>query len=117
MKRSPLARHTPLRRRRRMRIINRKRRAKLRAEAFGVQAELCKSQRCCSCGRWGAWPHHEPPRRYGNTGGRDEDTVPLCAHCHTVRHDHGLSALAVDLGAVKREMRRRVLELAGEEPC
>ena len=116
MKRSRLTRHTPLRRRRRMRVINRKRRARLRAEAFGIQAELCRRTRCFACSSWPAEPHHEPPLKMGGVGADDSDTIPLCRKCHDRRHDEGLSALAVDPEAAKAEMRRRVLELAGEGP-
>jgi hypothetical protein len=62
-------------------------------------------------------PHHEPLR---SQGGRDSDTIPLCADHHQLgrfgtraRHAYGQASdfygpFGIDVEAVKTEMRRRV---------
>lgn len=81
---APGLRRTPLR------PVNPKRRARARAEAFGPQAELCRTLPCCACNAPPpSDPHHEPTR---GAGGKDRDTVPLCRSCHDRVHIHGLRA-------------------------
>lgn len=88
MKRTALRRRTPLHRKVRVRRMNPRRLAKRRARDFAEQAAACRAMPCCiSDGCDGAVaPHHEPPR---SLGGRDRDTVPLCAKHHRQRHDWG----------------------------
>lgn len=111
-----MKRSKPIRRRARL-GTNLERRKEKRAEAFGVQAELCRLQRCAACRREPCAPHHEPPRRIGNAGGKDEDTIPLCEACHNLRHGINGGKLAlqektgIDYEAAKRKM-RKLAELA-----
>lgn len=120
-----LTRKTPLRRtgglkRTPMKRVNKERKARRDAEAFGEQAELCRRIPCVVC--WdelfgqptGAHlddpeiitpgcsePHHIPTR---GAGGIDKDTVPLCRAHHQEWHDAGEQTFAdkygVDLRAV-----------------
>lgn len=114
------------RRSRRLRSVNLTRRVENRRRAFGVQADLCRCTPCCACGAPPpSVPHHEPPIGLGGANPEDANTVPLCAGlqgCHLgIRHgiNGGRRELeerfGVDLDEVKREMRRRVRELAGEK--
>lgn len=89
MKRSPIIRTTPLRRKTRMRWCSRKRRKERHERDFGAQAERCRTLPCTICGRRPAEPHHEPTRA---AGGRDKDTLPLCRDCHDERHAIGRPA-------------------------
>jgi hypothetical protein len=125
VKRTPLARKTPIRPGKRIRKVNAKRAAERRAECFGRQADLCRRLPCVAC----AWPHHitwrdavrltldrgeaialptaephhEPPRSCGSV---DKDCTPLCRLHHTERHTLGRKgfeeAHGVDLRAVAR---------------
>ena len=95
MKRTALARKTPLRNRRPLarrtaiRRVNHQRARTRRARDFGPQAALCRTFACVVCWSGPVEVHHEPPR---SCGGRDANTVPLCPACHRERHDIGLRA-------------------------
>lgn len=127
MKRTGLKRKTPLRRTGGLKRVNKGRKARRDAEAFGEQAELCRSLPCVVClppgssdyyqgfaaaqiecelsgGRgYGCQsdPHHIPTR---GAGGVDKDTVPLCRVHHDEWHSTGEHTFAakydVDLRAV-----------------
>jgi hypothetical protein len=100
VKRTPLRRGAPMRRRSRLRSRNPERAAARREVAFGAQAALCRELACSACGlRVPTEPDHVRTR---GAGGRDEDTVPLCRTCHDYRHANGHGGmvwrvLAVDL--------------------
>lgn len=87
MKRTPLKRGASLRRRTRLRLVNRVRMAKRRARDFGDQAQLCRRSHCPACGAWPCDPHHWPTRARGGT---DRDCMPLCRACHTLVHTIGV---------------------------
>ena len=79
--------------------VNRKRKARVDAETFGVQAEWCRSQACCCCGAPDpSDPHHEPPR---SVGGKDRHTLPMCRKCHRLRHDRGVETFWCELSPVR----------------
>ena len=104
MKRSPIKRHT------RMRRVNRKRLAARRAEQFGPQAEWCRTLPCCVCGRKPpSDPHHIVSR---GAGGSDRDCVPLCRDCHTEIHTIGRDSFEakhnVNLRAVAEALHERL---------
>lgn len=87
MKRSPLTRRTPLRRKIRIKLRNPKRLAKLRASQFGPQAALCRTMPCCCCkAPPPSDPHHLKSR---GAGGDDSFCVPLCRRCHQAVHTQG----------------------------
>jgi hypothetical protein len=106
VKRTPLKRRTPIQRRSRVKRFNAERMGKRRMQTFGAQALLCRRLPCCACRRkfWDmtvstfitcpntqaddmCHAHHEPPR---SCGGKDADTVPLCAAHHHERHSIGV---------------------------
>lgn len=113
MKRTPLARKTPLRpgkplkrgkplrdgtrleREGPLPKRNPKRLAKLRAQQFAEQADICRALVCIFCGGEPCVPHHTTCRGMGGVKGKDEHTVPACATCHQRIHDNGESALPV----------------------
>ena len=127
MKRTGLKRKTPLRRTGGLKRVNKERKARRDAEAFGHQAGLCRQMPCVACEllkypgmateAWSqyaartmrapvtAWfgsdPHHIPTR---GAGGIDKDTVPLCRAHHDEWHRTGEHTFAakydVDLRAV-----------------
>ena len=115
MKRSPLQRTAPLRRKTGVRRFNRARLAKRRAVTFGAQAQWCRTALCCVCNRTPADPHHEPPR---SVGGRDRDTVPLCRQCHDERHCVGLNEFqqrhGIDLRGLAAEIHVALEERDGK---
>lgn len=80
------------RRRTKLAPVNRARRAKRKAEAFGPQAELCRTLPCCACG---AAPPSDPAHvRSRGAGGKDRgNVVPLCRRCHDLQHQSGWQAL------------------------
>jgi hypothetical protein len=134
VKRSPLpARKAPLRRSR-LSPVNRKRRAKRRAECFGEQARLCRLLPCVvehgddwAKPEWVPWardflasgceflplsePHHEPPR---SCGGKDADCVPLSREKHRERHDIGRPAFEAKYGVDLRAIAARIHEVLSE---
>ena len=98
-----LKRTTRLERKTRVRPVNTERRAALRAEQFGHQAERCRIMDCCACGRRG--PSDPAHLRSRGAGGRDHgNIVPLCRTCHSMQHAIGIKTfqarVAVDLLAV-----------------
>jgi hypothetical protein len=130
VKRSPLpARKAPLRRSR-LSPVNRKRRAKRRAEAFGEQAELCRHLPCVvahsswwlvngiqsavalavlgSTIRGQSEPHHVPSR---GAGGTDKDCVPLSAELHREFHTIGEQSFAAKYAVDLRAIARRIHEV------
>lgn len=82
MKRTALARRTPLR------PVNSKRRAKLRAEQFGPLARWLVGMPCCvpGCLRYSGPPHHVKTR---GAGGAERDQVPICQEHHEDIHSLG----------------------------
>lgn len=111
MKRSPLARKTPLapgtkpmKRGGRVRAVNPKRRKALSEEQFGEKAVWIRAMPCCVCGyRPPSDPHHVKSR---GAGGRAEDVVPLCRLCHDWIHASGRysfeRAKGIDLRVIAR---------------
>jgi hypothetical protein len=86
VKRSPLKRSKPLKRRVRLRAINRVRIKARRAVEFGAQAAMCRGLPCLVCGARPSDPHHVKSR---GAGGRDEHCVPLCRTHHDYFHSAG----------------------------
>lgn len=125
MKRTPMkpgkppSRKSRLTRKTRVKPKNAKRAAKRKAEAFGPQAELCRTLPCCVCGlepygdRY-THPHHEGHSR--GAGGKDEECIPLCWACHQLRHSKGygtfwkrIAKLGTEYpGVVQSRLRARV---------
>lgn len=100
-RKSPMRSRKPLARKTALAKANKKRRAKAYREAFGRQAQLCWSMPCTVCVELGipqrarTEAHHEPPR---SVGGRDGDTLPLCADHHRRRHDKGAPSFWAEYG-------------------
>jgi hypothetical protein len=130
VKRTELKRRTLLRSRTRLAPVNRKRRAKRRAEAFGEQAELCRHLPCVvahsswwlvhgiqsavalavlgSTIRGQSEPHHVPSR---GAGGTDKDCVPLSAELHREFHTIGEQSFSDRYGVDLRAIARRIHEV------
>lgn len=86
---SQLARGGGLKRTTRVKATNPKRLAKRRAEAFGPQAELCRTLPCLICNR--AAPSDPDHVRSRGASGKDRaNVVPLCRDCHMRRHGKGI---------------------------
>lgn len=73
---------------------NAKRLAKLRAQQFGPQSDLCRRLPCLRCFHRPAEPHHVKSR---GSGGLDSATVPLCRRCHEEVHQHGPGIVTLQL--------------------
>lgn len=110
---SRLRRKAALRRKTLVKAVNRKRRAKRHAVAFGPQAELCRSLPCFACG---APPPSDPHHlRSRGAGGDDSECVNLCRECHTEFHTVGRAAfearhgvdIAAHRDALREELERR----------
>lgn len=112
----PIQTRTRLERGKRVNPINRKRRAKLRAQQFAEQAALCERLPCVFCGHpEPSTPHHVVRRGMGGVKGKDCDTVPACEECHDAIHQHGDSARPVEHGALSTLI-HNVLSLLAERP-
>lgn len=83
-----MKRSAPLQRKTRLKPVNSKRRAKRQAEAFGPQADLCRTLCCAFCG---AEPPSDPMHVMSRgAGGKDRgNVVPGCSHCHGNQHQLG----------------------------
>ncbi|MGB1592414.1 MAG: hypothetical protein ACPIOQ_06645 [Promethearchaeia archaeon] len=107
MKRTPLSRKTPIRKR------NAKRMAKRKLKYWGPPGyvEFVKGKRCCACHKGHPECAHEPSRAAGGTW---KDIVPLCSGCHRTRpgavHQIGRSEFEkrnrVDFDEVKARLLR-----------
>ncbi len=88
MRRSPLRRTGPLKRKRGLRKINVPRQTERRKQNFNAQAELCRTLPCCACGLdpWDEQPTHPHHWPTIGAGGKDSDASPLCHACHSVFH-------------------------------
>jgi hypothetical protein len=89
--------------------VNAERKAKLMAQQFGRQAELCRHLPCCACrpelygptlealkyftNRRQSDPHHSPTV---GAGGLDGDTSPACWSCHRRLDSWGMSERALE---------------------
>lgn len=96
-------------RKKRMPRVRPDRKAKLLAEQFGDQAELCRHLPCCACHpelygpdlqalqyltkRRQSDPHHSPTT---GAGGKDGDTAPACRRCHRRLDSPGMSERALE---------------------
>lgn len=96
MKRTALLRRTPLRkgtvrlRRSHLAVSNLERKARLRAQQFGPEAEW---MRCLPCATCGARPPSEPSHvKTRAAGGGRQDQIPQCPSCHRLFHGKGASA-------------------------
>lgn len=88
MKRSALARRTPLREKTRLRPVNPRRRAKLRVKDFGHRARWLMDMPCCvpGCSLHSGPPHHVKTR---GAGGTKRNQVPICWEHHMEIHSLG----------------------------
>lgn len=86
MKRTPLKRGKPMKRRVRLRAVNWARLKARRAACFGPQAALCRSMPCLACWATPCDPHHVLSR---GAGGLDCHCVPLCRKHHSQFHSLG----------------------------
>lgn len=87
MKRTPLKRGASLRRRTRLRPVNRVRMAKRRALCFARQSELARSLPCFTCG---APPPSDPSHlKSRGADGKDDAVIPQCRPCHRAFHSEG----------------------------
>ncbi len=130
-----LKRRTPLKRtgglkRTPMKRVNKERKAKRDAEAFGPQAEFCRMMPCAACGGWGLdtyrkyakrqaeWtfglaftrvsdPQHCPTR---GAGGKDKDTLPLCREHHMEAGRIGELSFNAKYGIDQRAIARAIHE-------
>jgi hypothetical protein len=120
MKRTPLARTTPLaqgpgpERRTPIKARNPKRRASRWTIAFGSPERVGKIRAlpCCACGRLPSENAHVVSR---SAGGTWRDIVPLCggpAGCHALQHRVGIETVqrewGVDLRALADRLAREV---------
>ncbi len=93
----------------RMRKIRPDRKAKLLAEQFAEQANLCRHLPCAACNPGLYWPHLDAVEHYSRkrisdphhtptvgAGGKDRDTVPLCRRCHMRLDSPGNSEAALE---------------------
>lgn len=113
MKRTPLRRHTPLRRTSApargapIRKRNAKRRARLFQAQFGSRERVEWMHRtpCCACGsRERIHAHHVTSR---GAGGTADDMVPLCATCHDRVHAIGQRRFEAEHGLNLRALARQ----------
>ncbi len=84
LKRTGGLKRSRLKRTGKIKPVNRARKKKRREECFGPQAKLAMTKPCCNCGleptdEYPTLPHHWPTVA---NGGKDENTSPLCRHCH-----------------------------------
>jgi hypothetical protein len=100
MRRTPLARRTPLKRVR-LRKVNPERKAALHTAQFGeddAYAGWLRTQPCVCCGRWERdrmQCHHVVSRACGGT---ERDMVPLFWECHVAGHVGGWQTFEVRRG-------------------
>ena len=104
-RRKPLRRTNPMpRQRTRLPRRNRARLARIRAEQFGPQAQLCRESHCCACG---CPPPSDPAHVVSRgAGGKDSDTVPLCRTCHDAQHREGIRTFQAKRGICLPEIAR-----------
>ena len=81
-------RRTALARKARLKPVNPKRRARLRAVQFGRQAEVCRGMACCVC--FSPPPNHPHHTKSRGAGGLDSSTCPLCPPHHDMVHRWGV---------------------------
>lgn len=90
---------TPLKRKTRLRSVNRRRQAKKYERNFGQHSDWIRSHACCACGRpesdtMTIQAAHAKARGMGGCGGDKTDLVPLCFDCH-LRETEGHLIVAV----------------------
>lgn len=90
MKRTPLKRGTPLRRRTRLAPVNRRRRAAAHARNFGERANLVRAMPCLLSGAGCKGQVEAAHVRSRGAGGDRRDLVPLCSGHHREQHQRGL---------------------------
>lgn len=97
MKRTPLARKSPIKRGGRVKPINKARRTSAFARAYRSKAYVrhVKAMPCYACGVAG-----ETDAAHGETGGMGykagwETLLPLCRRCHTKQHQSGWLAIGM----------------------
>ena len=113
----PIQVRTRLERKTKLRQRNPKRLAKLRAQQFAEQADICERLPCAFCGHpEPSTPHHVVRRGMGGVKGKDCDTVPACEECHDAIHQRGDSARPVEHGALSTLLHNVLSLLTGEEP-
>lgn len=107
----------PIKNRKALPPVNKKRLAKRRAEQFGDQAQLCRESSCCACG---APPPSDPAHVLSRgAGGKDGDTVPLCRRCHDLQHSQGIKTFqaerGLDLKAVASDLAAKIRDQSPPE--
>ena len=111
----PLKRKTRLRNKKRLRPRNEERLARLRAQQFGPQADLCRSLPCCACA---AKPPSDPAHVISRgAGGTDSDTVPLCRRCHNEQHARGIATFQLERGVNLYQIAAHLAARVGSKPC
>ncbi len=102
MKRTALARRTPLRsckplaRRTRLRRVRHDRIRALRAKQFGAHSALARRLPCFTCG---APPPSDPSHlKTRGAGGLDCDVIPQCRRCHIELGSEGITSFFVKRG-------------------
>ena len=102
-----------------IRLVNRARKKKRNAEAFGVQAQFCRESDCCvpDCLVTPCDPAHVVSR---GAGGKDRHCVPLCRHHHRQQHDKGMRTFerlhGINLTAIAARISERFYPSAKGEP-
>lgn len=139
-RKTPIRRTGGLKRSKRMPRVNRERKARLREEQFGPQAEACRALPCAACTalRYDEWPESVKPdtggfirqqlvnERYGyarvwacsdpqhcptrGAGGLDKDTLPLCRKHHIEAGAIGEKSFNAKYGIDQRAIARAIHE-------
>lgn len=92
-------------RRRPVRKVNPKRKAKRYEVAFGAKADWIREMACGICFAPGpSDPHHVKTR---GAGGTSADLVPLCRRCHGEGHAIGWTGFLVEMRMLAAELEAR----------
>jgi hypothetical protein len=109
MESTPIKRGSGPRRSKRVKPVNRARKAKRWRTSFGSseRVEWMRQLNCCVCGRTPCEVAHVRSRAAGGTAA---DTVPLCNRCHREQHVVGVETFAarhnLDLTALAQKYDR-----------
>lgn len=110
MKKTPLQRGAPLKRRAKLKKQNMARQAAAFAEDFGSPERVTwiQAQPCAVCGRSPSECAHVRSR---GAGGKAADILPLCRTCHSEQHQVGRETFeatrGVNLAQIARDTEQR----------